>query len=83
MGLFFFFFFFFFYKVLRVKYKFIEFFVFDYDSLPIYFQSGIAFPLLAPDKIIIYNCFIQTLCPICHCVHNSGGTYIPPPPFKG
>ena len=26
-----------------VKYRFIEFFVFDYDSLPISFQSGITF----------------------------------------
>ena len=30
-------------KVLSVKYRYIEFFAFDYDSLPISFQSGIAF----------------------------------------
>ena len=29
--------------LLGVKYKYIEFFAFDYDSLPISFQSGIAF----------------------------------------
>ena len=35
-----------------VKYRYIEFFAFDYDSLPISFQSGIAFfPLVALDKI--------------------------------
>ena len=34
-----------------VKYKYIEFFVFDYDSLPISFQSGITFPLVALNKI--------------------------------
>ena len=33
------------------KYRCIEFYVFDYDSLPISFQSGIAFPLVALDKI--------------------------------
>ena len=37
----------------HVKYRFIEFFVFDYDSLPIYFQSGITFPLVALDKILL------------------------------
>ena len=35
-----------------VKYGYIEFFVFDYDSLPISFQSGITFPLVALDKIV-------------------------------
>ena len=34
-------------------YRFIEFFVFDYDYLHIYFQSGITFPLVALDKISI------------------------------
>ena len=33
-------------------YRYIEFFVFDYDSLPISFQSGITFPLVALDKIM-------------------------------
>ena len=33
-----------------VKYRYIEFFVFDSDSLLIYFQSGITFPLVALDK---------------------------------
>ena len=36
----------------------IEFFVFDHDSLPISFQSGITFPLVALDKI---SYGIQTL----------------------
>ena len=37
-----------------VKYRYIEFFTFDYDSLPISFQSGIYFfPLVALDKIIL------------------------------
>ena len=34
-----------------VKYRYIEFFVFDYGSLPISFQLGITFPLVALDKI--------------------------------
>ena len=34
-----------------MKYRYIEFFVFDYDFLPISFQSGITFPLVALDKI--------------------------------
>ena len=34
-----------------VKYRYIEFFAFDYDSLPISFQSGLLFPLVALDKI--------------------------------
>ena len=41
--------------LLSVKYRFIEFFVFDYDSLPclpsLFFWSGVTFPLVAPDKI--------------------------------
>ena len=36
-----------------VKYRYIEFFAFDYDSLPISFQSGdCCFPLVALDKIL-------------------------------
>ena len=35
----------------RVKYRYIEFFVLDYDSFPISFQSGITFLLVALDKI--------------------------------
>ena len=35
-----------------VKYRYIEFFVFDYDSLPFYFHSGITVPLVALDKIL-------------------------------
>ena len=38
-----------------VKYKFMEFFVYDYDSLPyllsLFFWSGVTFPLVALDKI--------------------------------
>ena len=37
-----------------VKYRFIEFFVFDYDSLPyllaLFFLLGVTFPLVALDK---------------------------------
>ena len=36
----------------NVKYRYIEFFAFDYDALPISFQSGITFfPLVALDRI--------------------------------
>ena len=38
-----------------LKYKYIEFFVFDYASLPISFQLGIAFPLVALDKNYLVN----------------------------
>ena len=34
-----------------VKYRYIEFFVFYYDSLPISFQLGVTFPLVVLDKI--------------------------------
>ena len=40
-----------------VRYRFIEFFVFEYGSLPyvpvlsLFFYSGVAFPLVALDKI--------------------------------
>ena len=34
-----------------VKYRYIAFFVSDYDSLPISFQTGISFPLVALDEI--------------------------------
>ena len=40
------------------KYRFIEFSVFDYNSLPyllpLLFWSGVIFPLIAPDKISIH-----------------------------
>ena len=43
------------YLVGSVKYRFIEFFVFDYDSLPyllsLFFLSGVTFPLVALDRI--------------------------------
>ena len=68
-----FFFFFFFLPPLScgksVKYRYVEFFVFDYDSLPISFQSGIAFPLvvfeescisLLSGEQIIYSCYKVT-----------------------
>ena len=42
--------------ILSVKYQYIEFFVFDYDSLPISFQSGITFSLVALDKIHMFIC---------------------------
>ena len=42
----------------NVKYRYIEIFVFDYDSLPISFQSGITFPLVALDKILSHAILI-------------------------
>ena len=38
----------------NLKYWYIQFFAFDYDSLPISFQSGITFPLVALDKIYFH-----------------------------
>ena len=48
------------YLVGSVKCRFIEFFVFDYDSLPyllsLFFWSGVVFPLVALDKTyLIYS----------------------------
>ena len=47
-----------------VKYRLIEFFVFDYGSLPyivsLFFWSGVTFPLVALDKITIV-CFIPSI----------------------
>ena len=41
----------------RFKYKFMEFFIFDYGSLPyilkLYFWLGVTFPLVALDKIYV------------------------------
>ena len=46
-----------------VKYRFIEFFVFDYGSHPyllsVVFWSGVTFPLVALDKIT--ECFVTSL----------------------
>ena len=51
----------------RFKYRFIEFFVFDYDSLPFFvFWSGVTFSLFALDKIKrlqpTYLCSSLTTC---------------------
>ena len=40
-----------------VKYRYIEFFAFDYDSLPISFQSGIAVSFSSSIKYILENIF--------------------------
>ena len=42
-----------------VKYRFIEFFVFDCDSFPISFQSGITFPLVALDKNFDFDIYVR------------------------
>ena len=44
-----------------VKYRFIDFFVFNYDSLPyllsLFFWWGVTFPLVALDKIVRVDVF--------------------------
>ena len=47
-----------------VKYRFIEFFVFDCDSLLIdfVFWSGVTFPLVALDRIYCCGCYFLLYC---------------------
>ena len=41
------------FRAVTTEYRYLEFFVFDYDSLPISFQWGITFPLVALDNISV------------------------------
>ena len=54
----------------KSKYRFIEFFLFNYGSLPyllsLFFCMGVTFPLVALDEIYMYSIFIVSLKPGLH-----------------